>query len=76
MREVLTRETDFQFDTWMCLDCELNRNTKSGALESPVGPGVGTAGPLYSDSHLLGTVWDWGAVGQGGRDGLDQVSCG
>lgn len=46
----------------MCLDSELNRSTKPGVLGSVLGPGVG---PLYSDSHLLGTVWDWGAVGQG-----------
>lgn len=30
-----------------------------------MGPGQGTAEPMRSDRDLLGTVWDWGALGQG-----------
>lgn len=30
-----------------------------------MGPGQRTAEPVHSDSDLLGTVWDWGALGQG-----------
>lgn len=30
-----------------------------------MGPGQGTAEPMHSDRDLLGTVWDWGALGQG-----------
>lgn len=36
-----------------------------------MGPGLGTAASLHSDSDLLGTVWDWDALGLEGRAGLD-----
>lgn len=64
MRKVLTRETDFQFNTWMCLDSEPNRSTKNG--------GLGVSGGTWSGDHCTVTVTFWGPRGTGvpwGKEG-------